>query len=79
MYTEDILKIFKEKYKNREFRTIGNAVQQSKTIEIQNANFIADKAWIVRQPNYEYFQRELEWSKGQSLIVNDIPGGAPTM
>lgn len=77
--TEDILKIFKEKYKNKEFRTIGNNVQQSNTIEIQNANFIADKDWIVRQPNYEYFQRELEWYLSQSLNVNDIPGGAPTM
>ena len=77
--TTDILQIFKEKYKNQEFRTIGNNVQQSKTIEIQNANFIADKDWIVRQPNYEYFQRELQWYLSQSLNVNDIPGGAPTM
>ena len=79
MNTEDILKIFKEKYKNGEFRVIGNNVQQSKTIEIQNAHFIADKAWIVREPNYEYFNRELEWYLSQSLNVNDIPGGAPTM
>ena len=77
--TEDILQIFKEKYKNGEFRVIGNNVQQSKTIEIQNAHFIADKAWIVREPNYEYFKREFEWYLSQSLNVNDIPGGAPTM
>lgn len=77
--TEDILKIFKEKYKNNEFRVIGNDVQQSKTIEIQNANFIADKDWIVREPNYDYFKRELEWYLSQSLNVNDIPGGAPSM
>ncbi len=77
--TDDILKIFKDKYKRGEFRTIGNAVQQSKTIEIQNANFIADKDWIVREPNYEYFNRELEWYLSQSLNVNDIPGGAPMM
>ena len=77
--TNDILEIFKKKYKNGDFRVIGNDVQQSKTIEIQNAHFIADKDWIVRQPNYEYFQRELEWYLSQSLNVNDIPGGAPTM
>lgn len=77
--TDDILYIFKEKYKNKDFRTIGNDVQQSKTIEIQNAHFIADKDWIVREPNYDYFKRELEWYLSQSLNVNDIPGGAPTM
>lgn len=77
--TEDILYIFKEKYRNKDFRTIGNDVQQSKTIEIQNAHFIADKDWIVREPNYDYFKRELEWYLSQSLNVNDIPGGAPTM
>lgn len=77
--TKDILNIFKEKYKNGDFRTIGNNVQQSKTIEIQNAHFIADKDWIVREPNYEYFERELKWYLSQSLNVNDIPGGAPTM
>ena len=77
--TKDILDIFKNKYKNNEFRTIGNDVQQSNTIEIQNAHFIADKDWIVREPNYEYFNRELQWYLSQSLNVNDIPGGAPTM
>lgn len=77
--TEDIKQILKEKYKNGEFRVIGNDVQQSKTIEIQNAHFIADKPWIIREPNYEYFNRELEWYISQSLNVNDIPGGAPTM
>lgn len=79
MNTKDILKVFKDKYRRGEFRVIGNAVQQSKTIEIQNANFIADKDWIVREPNYEYFERELQWYLSQSLNVNDIPGGAPMM
>ena len=32
MKTNDVLEIFKNKYKNNIFRTIGNAVQQSKTI-----------------------------------------------
>lgn len=77
--TTDILNIFKEKYKNQDFRIIGNNVQQSKTIEIQNAQFECDKDWIVREPNYEYFEREKEWYLSQSLNINDIPGGAPTM
>ena len=77
--TEDIKKLFIEKYKNKDFRTIGNAVQQSKTIELQNIQFEVDKPWIIREPNYEYFNKEFEWYKSQSLNVNDIPGGAPKM
>lgn len=77
--TRDIFELFKRKYNFGEFRTIGNDVQQSKTIEIQNAHFEADKGWIVRQPNYDYIHKEIEWYKTQSLNVNDIPGGAPKM
>ena len=79
MKTNDIFDLFKEKYRNRDYRIIGNKVQQSKTIEIQNVQFEVDKPWIVREPNYEYFKREFEWYKSQSLNVNDIPGGAPIM
>lgn len=77
--TQDILNIFIEKYKNNEFRIIGNDVQQSKTLEIQNANFIVDKPWIVREPNYDYFEKEMAWYMSESLNVNDISGGAPQM
>lgn len=77
--TEDILKQFIEKYKEGEYRIIGNDVQQSKTLEIQNAHFEVNKPWIVREPNYEYFQKELDWYLSESLNVNDIPGGAPKM
>ena len=69
--TEDILKLFKNKYKNVEFR--GN------TVELQNIHFICDKDYIVREPNYDYAKREIEWYESQSLNVNDIPGGAPTI
>ena len=77
--TEDILKQFKEKYDKKDFREIGNNVQQAKTIELQNVQFEVDKPWIVREPNYDYFNREFEWYKSESLNVNDIPGGAPRM
>ena len=79
MNTDDIRKILVDKYKRGEFRTIGNAIQQSKTVEIQNANFEVDKYWIVREPNFDYAQRELEWYMTKSLNVNDIPGGTPKM
>ncbi len=77
--TTDIRNIFLEKYRKGEFRIIGNEVQQSKTIEIQNAHFKVDKPWIVREPNYEYFEREKEWYLSQSLNVHDIPGDTPKM
>ena len=77
--TNDVLNLFLEKYKNNEFRIIGNEVQQSKTLEIQNAHFEVDKAWIIREPNYDYIAKELEWYLSESLNVNDIPGGAPIM
>lgn len=77
--TQDILNQFIEKYKEGEYRIIGNNVQQSKTLEIQNTHFIVDKPWIIREPNYDYFEKELDWYKSQSLNVNDIPGETPKM
>ena len=77
--TNDIKNIFLKKYKNEDFRIIGNEVQQSKTLEIQNAHFLADKDWIIREPNEDYVQRELEWYMSQSLNVHDIPGDTPKM
>lgn len=82
MYTiDDIKEQFKTKYRNKDFRIIGNDVQQSKTIEIQNAQFECpiDHPWIFREPNYDYAKRELEWYESQSLSVNDIPGQTPKM
>ena len=71
--TEDILNQFKEKYKNKEFRIIG----QNKTVEIQNAQFVCDKDWIIREPNYEYARREVAWYDTMSLYVKDIPDKIP--
>ena len=72
--TSDIRNIFIEKYINKDYRNIGNKVQEACTIEIQNAHFLADKDWIIRKPNYEYAQKEIEWYNLQSRNVNDIPG-----
>ena len=77
--TNDVLNLFLEKYKNNDFRIIGNKVQQSKTIELQNIHFEVDKPWIIREPNNDYIVKELEWYLSESLNVNDIPGGAPVM
>lgn len=79
--TADVANLLKEKYVNGDFRILGggNEKQQSKTIELQNIHFIADKDFIIREPNYDYADREIKWYHTQSLNVNDIPGGAPIM
>lgn len=75
MNTNDIKNILVEKYKKGEFRYLYNG--DVKTVEIQNAHFTADKDWIIREPNYDYAAREIEWYKSQSLFVDDIPGKTP--
>lgn len=71
--TEDIRNEFKELYKKGIFRE----GKYGKTVEIQNAHFLADKDWIIREPNYDYAKREIQWYISQSLYVKDIPGDVP--
>ena len=71
--TEDIRNELKELYKNGVYRE----GKYGKTVEIQNAHFLADKDWIIREPNYDYARREIQWYESQSLYVNDIPGEVP--
>jgi thymidylate synthase len=65
-----------QKYKDKDFVTDKTDV---KTIEVIGESFIADEDWIIRKPNYEYIERELEWYKSQSLYVEDIPGDTPAI
>ena len=74
--TEDIKNLLIEKYKNQDFRITKSGV---KTVELQNVQFIADKDYILREPNYDYIKREIEWYESQSLNVYDIPGETPTI
>ena len=71
--TSDIAQEFKRLYKEGIFRE----GKYGKTVEIQNAHFLADKDWIIREPNYDYAKREIEWYESQSLYVKDIPGQTP--
>jgi len=71
--TEDIRNELKDLYNNKVFRE----GKYGKTVEIQNAHFLADSDSIIRAPNYDYAKREIEWYESQSLYVKDIPGGAP--
>ena len=48
--TADIRNELKEKYARCEFRE----GKYGKTVEIQNAHFLADEDWIIRKPNYDY-------------------------
>ena len=71
--TSDIRNEFKELYKNGVFRE----GKYGKTVEIQDAHFLADEDWIIRKPDYDYAERETKWYESQSLYVKDIPGKAP--
>lgn len=66
----DIKDILVNKYKNQQFDGNGN-------ISIIAASFIADKPFIIREPNQDYIKRELEWYLSESLNVNDIPDKTP--
>lgn len=76
--TGDIRDILIDKFNRNEFRILYPGTDHEvKTIEIQHAHFWADKDWIIREPNYDYAKREIEWYDSQSLNVNDIPGETP--
>lgn len=73
---KDIRSMFIQAYKNKEF-TIDRT--GAKTIEIIGATFIADEDHIIREPNLNYVERELQWYKSMSRNVNDIPGTVPAI
>ena len=68
--SEDIIKMLKEKYKKQQFDSLGN-------ISILSASFVVTTDDMLKEPNEEYIQRELEWYLSESLNVNDIPGKTP--
>ena len=74
--TEDIKRLLIEKYKKGDFRITKNGV---KTIELQGIQFVADKDYIIREPNYEYAEREIRWYESQSLNVYDMEGTVPAI
>ena len=55
---KDIRTMFKDAYRAQQFTTDRTGV---KTIEIIGATFLADEDYIVRETNYDYIVRELEW------------------
>ena len=65
-----------QKYKNQEFVIDKTGV---KTIELIGESFVVDEDWIIRPPNYEYIEREIQWYESQSLYVEDIPGQTPAI
>ena len=65
-----------EKYKNEDFVIDKTGV---KTIELIGESFVVDEDWIIRPPNYEYIEREIQWYESQSLYVEDIPGQTPAI
>ena len=70
----DIRNQILEKYRNEDFVIDKTGV---KTVEIIGESFLVDEDWIIRKPNEDYIQRELEWYLSKSLKVEDIPGKIP--
>jgi thymidylate synthase len=76
MTVHNIRHFFAQLYQSKKFVTDKSGV---KTIEIVNANFVAASPSIFGAVNNEYVSREIRWYEGQSLNVNDIPGGTPAI
>lgn len=70
----DIRKLLIDKYNKGSFVIDKTGV---KLVEILGATFIADEDWIIRKPDYNYVNKEIEWYESQSLNVYDIPGKVP--
>ena len=72
----DIRNDFKYKLLSEDFIEDKSGV---KLLEIPFAQFSATEESIFGTVNRDYVQREIAWYKSQSLNVNDIPGGPPTI
>lgn len=66
----DIRNTLKEKYREKNFDATGN-------VSIIAASFVATEPYIIREPNTDYIERELQWYLSESLNVHDIPGNTP--
>lgn len=60
-------------------KRIENEVAENGTLEIINANFIADEPTIFGNVNEEYAACELEWYKSCSLNIQDMPCKIPSL
>jgi thymidylate synthase len=69
-----IRELLSHRYMAKDFVTDKSGV---KTVEIVNANFVANEPFIFGSVNEDYVKRELEWYKSMSLDVYDIPGPVP--
>lgn len=68
---EDIRQELIRKYKENDFVIDKTGC---KTVEIISANFIVNRDWLIRKPNYEYATKEIAWYISQSTNINDIYG-----
>ena len=73
---QDIRQYFIDALYNEQFVVDKSGV---KTLELINANFIANEETIFGPVNYDYVSREIEWYESMSLNVQDIPGKTPVI
>jgi Straboviridae dCMP hydroxymethylase len=65
-----------EKVGNKDFVTDKTGV---KTVELIGESFLVTDDHIFGKPNQDYIERELAWYLSESLYVDDIPGGPPSI
>lgn len=46
-------------------------------IELTNVSFMVERGWLLREPDMDYVDREINWYEQQSLNIYDIPGKTP--
>ena len=71
----DIRQEFRDRFRLQTI--VKGDVPSQDTIEILNAQFVADDPVIFGKYNVDYVRRELDWYKSQYLNVNDIEDPIP--
>lgn len=74
MKTVDVKNELIKKFDNEEFVLDKSGC---KVVEIINCNFEADRPYLLRPPNDEYIQREINWYITESLNVHDMQPPIP--
>ena len=48
-------------------------------IELTNTSFAVERGWLLREPNKEYIDREIEWYESQSRSIYAMRGKPPAI
>jgi len=48
-------------------------------LELTNASFVVERGWLLREPNLEYIDREIEWYETQSRFIYAMRNEPPAI